>query len=227
MRDGLRRFVRDEVLTVMVKDANARQDDRETVRALLAGDIATFERLVDSHHAALVRLAQQYVRGESLAEEVTQDAWIAFLQSLPRFEHRSKLQTWLFRTLINCARNRRRKEAHSIPFSALFDPRKPEPENAEEIRYERGSTPGPQQGFGEDGEQRLLRGELQAQLASALETLPPAQREVITLRDVEGLDAVEVCAVLSISEANQRVLLHRARMRVRAALEGYLHSSDA
>jgi RNA polymerase sigma-70 factor (ECF subfamily) len=204
--------------------ATGTEEDRKTVRALIDGDIATFEALVDAHHVALVRLAAQYVGSDSVAEEVAQEAWVAFLYSLSRFEYRSRLKTWLFRTLVNCARNRRRKEAHTIPFSAFFDPNKPEQENLEDLRSPRGrgAESGPSRGFGEDGEQRLLRGELALQLTAAVLALPPAQREVITLRDIEGFEAEEVCATLGISEANQRVLLHRARGRVRAALQSYL-----
>lgn len=205
--------------------SRASDADLATVQALLGGDERVFERLVEAHHAALVRLAAQYVGRAGAAEEVVQEAWLAFLQSLPRFEGRSRLKTWLFRTLINCARNKRRKEAHSIPFSALFDADKPEPENAEDVRGARGQSES-RRSFGEDGEARLLRGELSQQLAAAVEKLPAAQREVLSLRDIEGFDAEEVCETLGISDANQRVLLHRARAKVRASIAAYLHDGS-
>jgi RNA polymerase sigma-70 factor (ECF subfamily) len=198
------------------------------LEALRRGDEAVFGKLVDAHHASLVRVATQYVASTAVAEEVAQETWIAFVQSLERFEGRARLKTWLFHTLINCARNRKRKEIRSVPFSAAFDSEQP---SAASVEPERFRTEGPWQGhwavaprsFGTDGERTLLQGELRLRIAQAIETLPPAQREVITLRDMEGMEAEEACAVLGLTEANQRVLLHRARSRVRAEVERYLH----
>jgi RNA polymerase sigma-70 factor, ECF subfamily len=198
------------------------------LEALRLGDEAVFGKLVDAHHASLVRLATQYVSSAAIAEEVAQETWIAFVQSLPRFEGRARLKTWLFHTLVNCARNRKRKEIRSVPFSAAVDPGE---DAAASVEPERFRTQGPWQGhwavaprsFGTDGERSLLQGELRARIQQTVDTLPPAQREVLTLRDLEGLSAEEACEVLGVSEANQRVLLHRARSRVRAAVERYLH----
>lgn len=201
-------------------------DDLRLAAALRRGDEQAFGALVDAHHAAMVRFANQYVSNAAVAEEVAQEAWIAFLGSLERFEGRSSLKTWLFRTVLNCARNRKRAEVRSVPFSAVgaID------EAAEAVVDDRrfldsgvwaghwSIAPRP---FGEDGERRLLRGELRERLEASLATLPPAQREVIALRDIEGFSGAEVSELLGISEANQRVLLHRARNRVRASLEAY------
>ena len=206
--------------------------EAELVSLLRNGDEAAFCRLVDHHHASLMRVGLQYVANAAVAEEVVQETWIAFVQGLDRFEGRSSVRTWLFRTLLNCARNRRRKEVRSVPFSALFDPDAPAEPAVEAPRFQ---PDGPWAGhwavaprsFGEDGERRLLQGELRQQLEAAIATLAPAQREVITLRDVEGFSAEEVCDVLGLSEANQRVLLHRARARVRAQLEAYFQREGA
>jgi RNA polymerase sigma-70 factor (ECF subfamily) len=199
----------------------------ELIAALRGGDEAAFASLVDAQHAALTRLAEQYVASAAVAEEVVQETWIALVSGLDRFEGRARVKTWLFRTLLNCARNRRRKELRSVPFSALVDPQDEREPAVDPARFRAdgvwaGHWAVAPKSFGDNGERRLLQGELRAVLQAAVEALPPAQREVITLRDVEGFSSDEVCEVLGVSEANQRVLLHRARSRVRAHIEGYL-----
>lgn len=206
---------------------NAADEQTALVAALRAGDERVFEALVDAHHTTLVRLAAQYVGGAALAEEVAQETWLAFMQSLDRFQGRSSLKTWLFRILLNCARARRRAEQRSIPFATAFDAAEPDPGCVDESRFLAGGVwtghwAVPPKAPDEDGERRLLGGELRARLQAAIDQLPAAQREVIVLRDVEGLDAAEVCELLALTEANQRVLLHRARARVRIAVEPYL-----
>lgn len=203
------------------------EQDAALAAALRGGDERAFALLVEQHHGGLVRLAAQYVASAAIAEEVAQDTWIVFVQSLDRFEGRSSLKTWLFGTLLNCARNRRRKEIRSVPFSSAWNPDEPgEPAFDASCFRSQGVWAGnwvvPFKGFSEDAERRLLHGELRGQLQAAIDNLPAAQREVLTLRDVEGFDAEEVCELLDVSEANQRVLLHRARARVRATLENYL-----
>jgi RNA polymerase sigma-70 factor (ECF subfamily) len=201
-------------------------EDLRVAAALQRGDEQAFGALVDAHHAAMVRVASQYVPSAAVAEEVAQEAWIAFVSSLERYEGRSSLKTWLFSTLLNCARNRKRAEVRSVPFSALGAGDENTEPSIDENRFLASGVwaghwsvaPRP---FGEDGERRLLRGELRDQLQNAVAALPPTQREVLTLRDVEGFSGVEVSELLGLSEANQRVLLHRARGRVRAALEAY------
>ena len=198
--------------------------------ALRAGDERVFGALVSAHHAALVRLAVQYVGSAAAAEEVAQEAWLGFVQSLDRFEGRSSVKTWLFRILLNCARSRRRVEVKSVPLSAVIDPEQ-SADGVDDARFQRDGIwtehwLAPPKPLSEDGERRLLGGELRGRLQAAVDALPPAQREVVLLRDIEGLASDEVCELLSVSEANQRVLLHRARTRLRAALEPYLEQEQ-
>jgi RNA polymerase sigma-70 factor (ECF subfamily) len=204
-----------------------RDREAELVAALRNGDEAAFCALVDAHHAALVRLATQYVANASVAEEVAQEAWIALVQGLERFEGRSSVKTWLFRTLLNCARNRKRKEVRSVPFSAVFDPEEQDGPTVDPTRFRQtgiwaGHWAVIPRSFAQDGETQLLNGELRARVQAAIEALPASQREVLTLRDVEGFDAEEVCEVLAVSDVHQRVLLHRARARIRAEIESYV-----
>lgn len=202
---------------------------RDWLAALRRGDELVFGRVFDSYQAALVRFATHYVADHAAAEEVAQETWIAFVQGLDRFEGRSSLKTWLFRTLLNCARNRKRKDVRSVPFSAAFAAEASDEPSVDAARFR---AEGPWTGhwavaprsFEADGERALLRQELQARIQRAVEALAPAQREVLSLRDIEGLTAEETCEVLGVSDVNQRVLLHRARSRVRAEVERYLHA---
>jgi len=166
-----------------------------------------------------------YVRDIGVAEEVVQEAWLTCLRSLDRFEGRSSLKTWIFGITMNVARARRRKEARILPFASFW-----KPDDSDRKR----PTVDPSR-FGGDGmwasgpdswisipESRVLSSETLQRVKTAIEALPAKQRDVITLRDVAGLDAGEVCALLSITAENQRVRLHRARAAVRKALEEYL-----
>jgi len=195
------------------------------LEALKAGDEAAFRALIQRHHGPMVRLAMTYVRDLGEAEDVVQEAWLTCLRSLDRFEGRSSLKTWIFGIVMNIARSRRRKEARILPFASLF-----RRDDSDRVK----ATVDPSR-FGPDGmwmarpdswssipESRLLGGETLQRVKRAIESLPPKQREVITLRDVAGLDAEEVCGLLSISAENQRVRLHRARAAVRKMLEDYL-----
>lgn len=197
--------------------------------AVRAGDEAAFAELVRAHSPTMVRLAQLSVGTRAVAEEVVQEAWIGVLNGIGRFEGRSSLKTWIFRILLNKANTRAAREAGSIPFSAMHagdrdggepsvDPDRflgPESEWAGHWA----STP---QRFEEVPEERLLAGETLGRIAAALATLPPNQRAVVTMRDVEGWSSDEVCGALGVSASNQRVLLHRGRSKVRAALEAHL-----
>jgi RNA polymerase sigma-70 factor, ECF subfamily len=206
-------------------DLLAEQNEQELVAALRAGDETAFVALVDRYHASLVRLARMYVRQPSVAEEVAQETWLAVLNGIDRFEGRSTLKTWLFRILTNRAKTRGERESRSVPFSSIGDPDEPavDPDSfrAEGDQYPGGwkEFPTPWEG---DPEERLLAGEARALILDAIEQLPSNQRAVITLRDIEGFDADDVCNVLELSDTNQRVLLHRARSKVRRALEQYL-----
>jgi RNA polymerase sigma-70 factor (ECF subfamily) len=185
--------------------------------------------LVELYHNSLLRVAQLYVPRREVAEEVVQETWLGVLTGIDRFEGRSSLKTWLFRILTNRAKTRGERESRTIPFSALWDPDSDPDEPAmEPERFLPADHPqfphhwaAPPQSWGEDAEQVLLAQEARTYLRKAIEALPPTQREVITLRDIEGLSSQEVCNVLGVSETNQRVLLHRARSRVRRELERY------
>jgi RNA polymerase sigma-70 factor (ECF subfamily) len=200
--------------------------DEHVVAALRAGDEETFRRLVREWHSSLLRVAQIFVPSRAVAEEVVQETWLRVLGALERFEGRSSLKTWVFRILVNTAKTRAQREGRTIPFSALQDPaRVPEPAVEPERflpddhdRYP-GHWASPPRALPEE---RLLAAETRSQIAAAIDALPAAQRAVITLRDVQGWDADEVCNALDLTEVNQRVLLHRARAKVRRALEEYL-----
>jgi RNA polymerase sigma-70 factor, ECF subfamily len=203
----------------------AQENEQQLLAALRAGDEDAFAALVDRYHASLVRLARMYVRQRSVAEEVAQETWLAVLNGIDRFEGRSSLKTWLFRILTNRAKTRGERESRSVPFSSMGDPDEPavDPDRfrAEGEPYAGGwkEFPVPWEG---DPEERLLAGEARALILQTIEQLPPNQRAVITLRDIEGFDADDVCNVLEVSDTNQRVLLHRARSKVRRGLEQYL-----
>lgn len=203
-------------------------DDTQLVEALRRRDQAAFAALIDRYNATLLRLAQIYVPDRAAAEEVVQDAWLGVLKGIDRFEGRSSFKTWLFRILTNLAKTRGVRESRSLPFSALFDadeePFEPavEPEAFRPTGSEwAGHWLIEPQPWNDQPEDHLLSGEALAHIRSAIAALPPAQREVITLRDIEGWSSEEVCNALNITETNQRVLLHRARSKVRAAMDRY------
>lgn len=208
--------------------ASRATDELWLLDALRRGDESAFLSLVSMHYAAMLRLAQVYVGTRAVAEEVIQETWLGVLQGLDRFEGRSSLKTWIFRILLNRARTRAEREHRTIPFSALVTAAEPfEPAvDPDAFRPPEDQYPGgwltPPTGWDTLPEERLLSQETRQHIDEALTTLPAAQREVITLRDIDGWSSSEVCDYLGISEANQRVLLHRARTRVRRALADYL-----
>jgi RNA polymerase sigma-70 factor (ECF subfamily) len=210
----------------------ASPDEQRLVEALRAGDERAFETLIERYHRSLLRLALMYVPSRAVAEEVVQETWLGVLQGLPRFEGRSSLKTWLFRILTNRARTRGQREARSIPFSAAWNPESDSGEPAVEAdrflpleHQSAGHWASRPRDWSVLPEERLLSHETREQIQQAIDALPGSQREVITLRDVEGWSSEEVCNVLEITETNQRVLLHRARSKVRHALEHYLDRS--
>jgi len=201
-------------------------EELSLLEALRAGDEHAFERLVDLYQTSMLRFALSFVRNRAVAEEVVQEAWLGVLTGIERFEGRSALKTWIFRIVANRAKTRAEREGRTLPFSALVE------------AGDGGASVEPERFFGADHrwaghwagypgrwqtapESRLLAGEARAHIDEAIAELPPVQRAVITLRDVAGLSAEEVCNVLDLSETNQRVLLHRARSKVRAVLEDY------
>ena len=217
-----------------VTDLVASADDLQTVEALRRGDEAAFVRLVEAYQASMLRLAMLFVQDRAVAEEVVQEAWVGVLRGLARFEGRSSLKTWIFRILTNGAKTRGQREGRSVPFSLLgdvdLDPEGPSVEPERFLPADHPKEPHHWVSFPRSWdavpEERLLARETLSTVRAAIESLPPAQREVITLRDVEGWSSGEVCNVLGISESNQRVLLHRARSKVRRALERYFDEEE-
>ena len=173
----------------------------------------------------MLRVALMYVSSRAVAEEVVQEAWLGVLRGIDSFEGRSSLKTWIFRILTNTAKTRGEREGRSIPFSALEgagDEPAVEPDRFQAEGRWTGHWAAPPSSWSQSPESRLLGAETRQVVARAIAELPPAQATVITMRDVEGFSSEEVCNALDVSETNQRVLLHRARSKVRRALEDYL-----
>jgi RNA polymerase sigma-70 factor (ECF subfamily) len=196
------------------------------LQALRNGDEGAFRELVSAYHSMLFRLALIYSPSWAIAEETVQETWLAVLRGLDGFAGRASLRTWICRILVNIARRRAGRETRSLPFSVLDE----DTDNFAAVPAERFLDHGPYVGHWKEfrndwsrmPEDRMLSQELQKVVNEAISGLPPSQREVITLRDVEGWTAPEVSELLGIEDGNQRVLLHRARSRVRQALEDYL-----
>jgi RNA polymerase sigma-70 factor (ECF subfamily) len=213
----------------LVRDSDAGLIDR-----LRRGDEPTFARLIDTYSAPLLRLAVTFVQDVAVAEEVVQETWMAVVTGIGRFEGRSSVKTWLFKILTNKAKTRALRERRTIPFSA-FDIRDQEDEPAvDAARFLPASHPqwpnhwaSPPQPWSMGPEGTALDRETLAVLRRALEDLPRTQRVVVALRDVHGWPAADVCAALELTEANQRVLLHRGRSRLRAVLEGYFTDTES
>jgi RNA polymerase sigma-70 factor, ECF subfamily len=202
-------------------------EESQLLSRLRAGDERAFEELVDRFHPMMLAVARTHVKTQAAAEEVTQEAWLGVLKGLDRFEGRSSLKTWILRILVNNAITRGARDSRSVPFSSLVAEETEEGAVVEPERFRPGGGPfaGHWNGYPADWssmpEQALLGRETLERVKLAIQDLPPAQQTVITLRDIEGWDSKEVCAALEISEGNQRLLLHRARSGVRAALEGH------
>jgi RNA polymerase sigma-70 factor (ECF subfamily) len=198
-------------------------DDTLLVDALRRGDESAFSWLLDTYHRPLHRTAVSFVGSGATADEVVQETWLAVITGIDRFEGRSSLKTWIYRILMNIARTRGAREARTVPFSSAV----PDTEGTEAPfspdRFQRrgfgaGHWSAPPEPWDDLTDDRLLAEATLDRVRDAIEQLPERQRIVITLRDVDGLGAAEVCELLELSEANQRVLLHRARARVRQAL---------
>jgi RNA polymerase sigma-70 factor, ECF subfamily len=188
-------------------------DDAELLDSLRAGDEQAFVVLVRRHHESMLRLACSFVPSLAVAEEVVQDTWMGVLRGIGGFEGRSSFRTWLFRILVNRARTAGVRERRSV---AVGDAEAA----VDASRFdEAGGWSAPPEHWIEDIDDRLRAGKMADRIRSAIEELPARQREVVTLRDVEGLSSNEVCEVLEITDGNQRVLLHRGRSRVRQVLE--------
>jgi RNA polymerase sigma-70 factor (ECF subfamily) len=199
----------------------------DVLERLRAGDERAFERLVHRYHGTMIAVARTYVKTDDVAEEIVQEAWLGVLNGLDRFEARSSLRTWILRILVNTAITRGGREARSVPFSSLARAEGEEPA----VEPERFRAPGEAfaghwtrypADWSSLPEEGLLGRETLEVVKRAIEELPASQRRVITMRDIAGFSAEEVCAELEVSAGNQRVLLHRARSRVRTALERHL-----
>jgi RNA polymerase sigma-70 factor (ECF subfamily) len=200
------------------------------IEALRRGDEGAFARLVDQYHATLRRVARLYVSNRAVVDEVVQDTWVAVIQGIWAFEGRSSLRTWIFRILINHAKTRAVREGRAMPFAGVRSDDvggleaavSPERFRLADHPTEPGHRTSPPRDFAMSPESRVLSREAGEQLQKAIDSLPPNQRLVLMLRDIEGCSTHEMCNALGIGETNGRVLLHRARARVRAALEPYL-----
>lgn len=211
--------------------AGSHGGDGQIVARLRGGDETAFLNLVEQYGPPMLRFASRHLT-PAAAEDVVQDAWIGVLQGVARFEERSSLKTWIFSILMNRIRTQAARERRTLPFSALAeetagsDPALPPDRflgtNHPESPYHWAVPP---KSWGDSPEDRLLSEEVRAQIQRAIDALPTGQREVITLSDVEGWTAEEVCDLLRITPANQRVLLHRARSKVRHALERYFEEA--
>ena len=209
-------------------------DEMALVEALRRGDESAFVALIDRYQGPMLRLAMAYVPSRAVAEEVVQETWLGVLQGIGRFEGRSSLKTWIFRILTNRAKTRGEREGRSVPFSSLaaadadlsgptVEPEQFHPPDHPQWANIWVSYP---KRWDELPEDRLLSREISACIQAAIDALPLTQREVITLRDVEGWSSEDVCNILAITETNQRVLLHRARAKVRRAVDQYLQEDQ-
>lgn len=228
---------KDSIILNRMVSPLALSDDQNLVMRLRLRDEEAFMGLVQQYHSSLVRLASIYVNDEAVAEDVAQETWLGVLKGLERFEGRSSLKTWIFTILTNRAKTRAQREKRTLPFSALEDPDNSDsgefsvdpdrfrpthdPEWAGHWKPDERPTP-----WQITPEASVLSKELRARIEQSIELLPPGPRAVITMRDLEGWTSEEVCNVLEISETNQRVLLHRARAKVRRALEMYFDEAS-
>lgn len=201
--------------------------DDVVVAALRAGDEAMFATLLDTWSRGMLWLARTHVSTNDSAEEIVQDTWLAVVRGIGGFEGRSSVKTWVYRILVNTAKKRGMRENRTVPWSSVFEQERP---TVDRSRFQGGDDPLP--GHWKElpaawptPEGEVLAAEVRGRIAAALAELPPRQRAVITLRDVEGCTSEEVCEILEISAANQRVLLHRARASVRGQLEDYFETA--
>jgi RNA polymerase sigma-70 factor, ECF subfamily len=208
-------------------------DDSELVARLRAGDEQAFADVVERWSRTMLHVARSHVSTDESAHEVVQETWLAVIRGLGAFEGRSSLRTWTFRILINTAKTRGVKESRTVPLSSVApDDTQGPTVDPDRFRGRDDAWPGhwtphgSPQPWRTDPVAAALRGEVRELVTAALETLPARQREVVVLRDVQGCDAAEVCDILGLTPENQRVLLHRGRARVRAALEDYYRRGD-
>lgn len=209
----------------------AHDSDTELLRRLRAGEEHAFVTLVDRYAASMLRIARMYVPSHAVAEEVVQETWLGVLRGIDGFEERSSLRTWVFRILVNRARTRGERERRTVPFATLAQDELDAPFTAVDadrfLPADHDRWPGhwalPPERWDDSPVRHLDVMHLRTRLADAVAALPETQRLVVTMRDLEGFDAAETAAALGLSEGNQRVLLHRARSRLRKELEEVQH----
>jgi RNA polymerase sigma-70 factor (ECF subfamily) len=204
--------------------------DEQTLAALRAGDEGAFRDLFARSYPMMKRVARSYVGSDAVAEEIVQETWLAIVTGIDRFEGRSALGTWIFSILTNQAKTHSAREKRAVPFSCVTPSGAEEPAvDPDRFQKDDDAWPGhwatPPRPW-QKPERRLLSLEARDRLRAALQQLPDRQRLIVGLRDVDGRSAEEVCDVLGLSQENQRVLLHRGRARLRAALEEYLDAAD-
>jgi RNA polymerase sigma-70 factor (ECF subfamily) len=208
------------------RTGTAASEEAQLVARLRSGDEQAFESLVERYYGTMLAVARTYVKSRAIAEEVVQDAWIGVLKGIDRFEGRSALKTWIIRIVINTATTRGVRESRVVPFSSLAPEGEETAVDADRFRGPDDGFPGHWSAYPGDWnavpEDVLAGRETMDVVVKTIEGLPHAQKVVITLRDIQGCSAEEVCDALDISAGNQRVLLHRARSRVRTALEEHL-----
>ena len=197
--------------------------DEQLLERLRSGDQEAFAELVRRYSPLLLRVARMYVPTQAAAEDVVQETWLGVVRGIDRFEGRSSLKTWLFRIAANRAKTRGERERRSVPFASLAarEAGNDDPAVDADRFAQDGAWASPPRRWEDSPEHSLESSEAVDRITAAIDELPPMQRMVITMRDVEGWPSDEVRNALDISETNQRVLLHRARSRVRAALEDY------
>jgi RNA polymerase sigma-70 factor (ECF subfamily) len=220
-----------------MRDRESKSTDQAEEARLIAGlregDESTFAQLIDTHGETMLRIAHGMVSNPAVAEEVVQETWLAVFTGIHRFEGRSSLRTWIFRILMNTANTQRTRDARSVPFSDLTRELATDEPAVDPDRFpcpgsdgRRGVWSTQPESWSGDPEARLLSAETLELIRLAIGTLPAGQRAVVTLRDVQGWTSEEVSEALGVSRGNQRVLLHRARGRLRAALEAWMRVPD-
>ena len=235
LETSFQEFIPDNLVPHQAHEKKASSNDEanelELVQALCNRNESAFSSLVDQYHTRLLRLARAYVPSEAVAEEVVQETWVGVLEGIHRFEGRSSLKTWLFQILTNRAKTRGKREKRYVSFSETTpgsdqeDDLALEPERFHTSGHLTGHWALPPNTWDEHTPERLLLSkEGMAQMEQAIHTLPANQRQVMILRDIEGIDSEEICNLLHITQTNQRVLLHRGRSKVRWALNDYIQN---
>lgn len=201
--------------------------DKAFVERLRGGDEDAFSELIDRLHQPMVRLAAVFVSDEGAAEEIVQETWIAVINGIDNFEARSSIKTWVFAILTNKARKRGKRDARIKNWSSIFEASIDEEATPLAERFDtRGHWARPPMAWAMGADERMMKDDLLKVVKSAIESLPDSQRAVVRLRDVEGLAAAEACEILDISDGNQRVLLHRGRVKIREEVERHLEKAS-